>query len=32
MNKELKLVIIDKDYCNYLRKYDNKVPYNFDKK
>ena len=32
MRKKLKLVIIDKDYCNYLRKYDNKVPYNFDKK
>ena len=32
MNKRLKLVVIDKDYCDYLRKYDNKVPYNFDKK
>ena len=32
MNKRLKLVIIDKNYCDYLRKYDNKVPYNFDKK
>ena len=30
--EELKLVIIDKDYCDYLRKYDNKVPYNFAKK
>ena len=30
--KELKLVVIDKDYCDYLRKYDNKVPYNFAKK
>ena len=26
MNKRLKLVVIDKDYCDYLRKYDNKVP------
>ena len=32
MNKRLKLVVIDKDYCDYLRKYDNKVPYNFNKK
>lgn len=32
MHKKLKLVVIDKDYCNYLRKYDDKVPYNFDKK
>ncbi len=32
MKKELKLVIIDKNYCDYLRKYDKKVPYNFDKK
>ena len=32
MNKRLKLVVIDKDYCDYLRKYDNKVPYNFAKK
>ena len=30
--EELKLVVIDKDYCDYLRKYDNKVPYNFAKK
>lgn len=30
--KELKLVVIDSNYCDYLRKYDNKVPYNFEKK
>ena len=28
MFNKLKIVIIDKNYCNYLRKYDNKVPYN----
>ena len=32
MSKELKLVKIDTDYCDYLRKYDNKVPYNYAKK
>ena len=32
MNDTLILVRLDTDYCNYLRKYDNKVPYNFDKK
>lgn len=31
MNK-LTLVKIDKNYCDYLRKFDNKVPYNFAKK
>lgn len=30
MTKELKLVKIDKEYCNYLRKYDKKVIYNYD--
>lgn len=32
MKKELKLVIVKTEYCNFLRKYDKKVPYNFDKK
>lgn len=28
MYKTLKIVKLDSEYCNYLRKYDNKVPYN----
>ena len=32
MNNELYLVKLDINYCNYLRKYDKKVPYNYDKK
>lgn len=32
MKEKLKLVIIDSKYCNYLRKYDNKVPFNYDNK
>ena len=28
MLNRLKLVKLDTDYCNYLRKYDSKVPYN----
>lgn len=28
----LMLVRLDTNYCDYLRKYDNKVPYNFDEK
>ena len=32
MENELKLVTIDIDYCNYLRKYDKRVPFNFDEK
>ena len=32
MNKELKLVKIDINYCNYLRQFDNRVPYNYSKK
>nr|MBP3258726.1 type III toxin-antitoxin system ToxN/AbiQ family toxin [Bacilli bacterium] len=32
MNESLKLVIIDSKYCNYLRKYDYRVPYNSDLK
>lgn len=31
MNKKLKLVIIDSKYCDYLRKFDKRVPYNFYK-
>ena len=29
---DLKLVIIDTDYCNYLRTFDSKVAYNYGKK
>lgn len=29
---ELVLVKLDVNYCNYLRKFDSKVPYNYDKK
>jgi len=32
MKKELKLVIVKTEYCNFLKKYDKKVIYNFDKK
>lgn len=32
MNTKLKLVIIDSKYCDYLRKFDKRVPYNFSKK
>ena len=32
MNNNLILVRIDMDYCNYLRLYDRKVSYNYDKK
>lgn len=32
MQNNLVLVKLDEDYCNYLRKFDSKVPYNFDKK
>ena len=32
MSKQLQLVRLNYDYCNYLRKFDNKVPYNYDKK
>ncbi|MBE6140293.1 MAG: type III toxin-antitoxin system ToxN/AbiQ family toxin [Firmicutes bacterium] len=28
----LKIVLIDQKYCDYLRKFDNKVPYNMNKK
>ena len=32
MKERLILVRLDTDYCNYLRKYDDKVPYNHGKK
>ena len=32
MKKTLILVRLDIDYCNYLRQFDNKVPYNYNKK
>ena len=30
--EELMLVRIDSDYCDYLRKYDSRVPYNYESK
>ena len=32
MNSNLRLVIIDSKYCDFLRKFDKKVPYNYHKK
>jgi len=32
MNEELKLVKLNSGYCNYLRLFDSRVPYNFGKK
>lgn len=32
MGEKLKLVKINSEYCDYLRKFDKRVPYNFDKK
>ena len=32
MKKLLSLVRLDTKYCDYLRKFDNKVPYNYDRK
>ena len=32
MDNQLQLVRLDTDYCNYLREYDNKVPYNYKEK
>lgn len=32
MSKKLKLVVIDSDYCDYLRNWDKRVPYNFSRK
>jgi len=32
MNNSLKIVRIDTNYCNFLRKFEPKVPYNFNKK
>lgn len=32
MKESIKLVVVDSNYCDYLRQFDSKVPYNFDKK
>lgn len=32
MKKILELVRLDEEYCDYLRKYDHKVPYNYNDK
>ena len=32
MKDKFILVRINTDYCNYLRRFDNKVPYNFNEK
>ena len=32
MNESLILVKLDTDYCNYLRQFDEKVPYNYNEK
>ena len=32
MKEKILLVRIDSKYCDYLRKFDDKVPYNYDKK
>ena len=32
MKNNLLLVRVNSEYCNYLRTYDKKVPYNFDQK
>ncbi|MBO4601178.1 MAG: type III toxin-antitoxin system ToxN/AbiQ family toxin [Bacilli bacterium] len=32
IDKQLLLVKVDKNYCNFLRKFDEKVPYNFNDK
>ena len=32
MKNELKLVRIDTEYCNFLRQFDSRVPYNFNEK
>ena len=32
MDKTLLLVKLDANYCDYLRQYDNKVPYNYGNK
>lgn len=32
VNEKLKLVKINSEYCDYLRRFDKRVPYNFDKK
>lgn len=30
MNEQLMLVRLDTKYCDYLRKFDDKVPYNYN--
>ena len=32
MKESLIVVRLDTEYCNYLRKFDNKVPYNYNEK
>ena len=32
MKKALSLVTVDNEYCDFLRAYDNRVPFNFDNK
>ena len=32
MKEQLMLVRLDTVYCNYLRKFDDKVPYNYNEK
>lgn len=32
MRNKLILVRLDTEYCNFLRQFDNKIPYNYDKK
>ena len=32
MYKNLKIVKVDSNYCDYLRQFDNKVPYNYNNK
>ena len=32
MNEQLILVRLDTKYCDYLRQFDNKVPYNYNEK
>lgn len=32
MKQELRIVRLDSNYCDYLRQFDSKVPYNFDEK
>ena len=32
MIRQFKIVRVNTDYCDYLRKYDDKVPYNYNEK